>query len=57
MWVFNVFLYMMFVFSPQQYKQAVAAGEPCYGYAAQLGDDPSPQPVCFYDPSNTNPGR
>ena len=64
MYIFNLFLYLMFVFSPQQYESAVSAGAPCYGYApqlapiaAQLGVDESVQPVCPYDPTNTNQAR
>ena len=54
MWVLNVFLYLCFVFAPQQYLERVAAGEPCYGYVASLGDEGGKQPVCWYDPTNVN---
>jgi hypothetical protein len=61
MWVFNVWLYLVFLANQPGYQTLVDAGMPCYGYAAQLADDPAapvpPQPVCWYDPSNTNPGR
>lgn len=57
MWVFNVFLYLCFLFGGEQYAERVAAGSPCYAYVASLGDDTSLQPDCFYDPSNINPGR
>jgi hypothetical protein len=57
MWVLNVFLWLCFLFSPGQYVEMVKAGAPCYGYVSSLGSDDSPQPVCFYDPANINPGR
>jgi len=64
MYVFNLFLYLMFIFNPPAYDAAVAAGAPCYGFAPQLasvaaeiGADTEHQPVCPYDPTNTNPGK
>lgn len=58
MWVLNGILYLWFLQGLWTgdytlYKSAVAAGYPCY--AVLNGTTPStPQPVCFYDPSNTN---
>jgi len=58
MFVLNVWLYLMFLFNPPGYRVWVAAGAPCYGYVASLGAEaPSAPPVCFYDPSNTNPAQ
>lgn len=57
MWVFNVLLYLCFLFAPAQYAERVSAGASCYGYAAAMGNDQGEQPVCWYDPANTNPGR
>ena len=57
MWVFNVFLYLCFLFSPKQYDASVAAGAPCYSYVANLGDDSGAQPICWYDPTNQNLGK
>lgn len=54
MWILNVLLYLCFVFAPAQYGQRVAAGEPCYAYRADFGNDAGPQPTCWYDPSNVN---
>ena len=66
MWVFNVWLFMMWVQAvsgnnPTGYATWVASGQPCYAYNASLADpqfpqDPAIQPVCWYDPANTNPG-
>lgn len=63
MWVFNVFLYLVFLFGSEdmlQYREMVQAGSPCYAYIASLGEpgiDAGEQPNCFYDPSNINPGK
>lgn len=52
-WVFNIWLYLLFVFNPQGYAQDVAAGYPCYALV-QLAfagpGDPGPMPPCWYDP-------
>ncbi len=51
MWVFNVLLYLCFLFNQFVYDQLVKQGAPCYGYVASLGNEPADQPpVCFYDP-------
>ena len=60
MWVFNVWLFLLFVSGPNNagvYASMVASGSPCYRYMAAWGNDPSPQPVCWYDPTNTNSGK
>ena len=53
MWVFNVFLYLTWLFAPAIYDAKVASGEPCYVFVQQLGDgsDPGPMPVCWYAPA------
>jgi hypothetical protein len=51
MWIFNVFLYLMFLFSPKQYLESKAMGAPCYAYVSDHGELPTtPPPPCFYDP-------
>ena len=50
MWVFNVFLYLTFLFNQAQYQEMKQAGYPCYGWAGGGSPDSAP-PVCFYDPS------
>ena len=60
MWVFNVWLYLCFLFGGIQYQERVNDGVACYVFVASVGDeDPSTtvQPYCFYDPSNLNPGN
>ncbi len=52
MWIFNVLLFLCFLFAPAQYDAMVAAGAPCYTYMAAWGNDQSPEPVCFYVPVN-----
>ena len=61
MWVFNVWLYLNFVFNPSGYQQWKSAGQPCYAYVASLADpafpqNPNVQPTCWYDPTNLNSG-
>jgi hypothetical protein len=63
-WALNIFLYLNFIFNPQGYQALVAAGEPCYGLAtiqlsplSPVPTAPGPQPVCWYDPTNTNSGQ
>jgi hypothetical protein len=55
MFVFNVFLYMMFVFNPPMYQEAKDSGNyPCYGVIANDDGsmpDATDMPVCWYDPS------
>lgn len=50
MWVFNVFLYLCFLFNQDFYRQLVERqGAECYFYVAEWGDqDPDARPVCFY---------
>lgn len=49
MWVFNVFLYFLFLFNQPVYQQFVLAGAPCYAYVGSLGnEDPGAPPPCFY---------
>ena len=57
MWVFNVWLFLCFFFAPSGYKEMVANGEPCYAYVSSLGTGNSPQPTCWYDPTNINLGK
>ena len=56
MWVMGLWLFLCFCFAPDQYREYVAAGEPCYVYVASLGDGSAApaQPSCWYDPTNTN---
>jgi hypothetical protein len=58
MWVFNVLLYLMFVFNPTVYDAMKASGAPCYAFVASLADAEHPAgidpPPCFYDPTNAN---
>ena len=54
-WEFNVFLYLEFLGDRPGYEVEVAAGAPCYGWVG-TGRPDTPQPVCFYDADNTNPG-
>ena len=59
MWIFNLFLYLVFLMGMwtgdfNEYDQFVAAGAPCY---EAVGAPTTPQPICFYDPSNVNPGQ
>lgn len=61
MWVFNVLLYLMFLFSPEQYAAFKAAGAQCYIYRADMAEiggpqAPDPPPLCWYDPSNVSVG-
>lgn len=47
MWVFNVFMYLCFLFNRPAYDAFVTAGAPCY--AAAPWDAPQgPPPPCFY---------
>jgi hypothetical protein len=51
MWVFNVFLYMMFLSNPAVYQEFKDSGSPCYVYRSDSGEDPATgAPPCFYDP-------
>ncbi len=51
MWVFNVFLYLQFLFNPPQYTAFVDAGATCYAYVSDHGETPQTErPVCFYAP-------
>lgn len=54
-WIFNDFLAMLFFGDPAIYAVFVASGSPCYAWHGGGAPD-SPQPFCFYDPSNLNPG-
>jgi hypothetical protein len=53
-WVLNSFLFFMWLFNQPVYQQMKAAGEPCYAVLPGTLPD-SPQPECFYDPTNFNP--
>jgi hypothetical protein len=54
MWFVSIFLYLMFAFNPPVYQQMKANGASCMAY--YNWDIPTtPQPVCPFDPSNTNP--
>lgn len=64
MWIFAIWMYLLFCSlvggnpaSQAAYESFKANGAPCYVYIAAWGNDDSPQPDCWYDPSNTNPGR
>lgn len=61
-WVFNLWLYIMFVFNPPTYNAMVQSGAPCW-YQTQTANLPTmglgftgPQPACWYDASNVNSG-
>jgi hypothetical protein len=65
LWVFNVWLYLLFVFNPVAYHESVAQGAPCWVQVEmqishptgnEIMDAFTPQPTCGYDPSNTNSG-
>ena len=59
MFVLNVFMYLLSLFNQPLYQEFKDAGYPCYGYLPTVSA-PAPttqQPVCFYDPSNTNPAQ
>lgn len=50
MWVFNVFLYLMFLSGSPNYQEFRDAGAACYVYISDHGEQPSePPPVCFYE--------
>jgi hypothetical protein len=50
MWIFNVFLYLMFISNPVVYRELKQVGAPCYAYHSDHGERPdSPPPPCFYD--------
>jgi hypothetical protein len=56
MWMFNIILYLMFLFNQPVYQEMKAEGYACYGYVAALGnEDPNTPPPCFYD--HQVPGR
>ena len=49
MWVFNVFLYLCFLFNKPAYESLLNQGAECYAYIAAWGDEDSSQPPpCFY---------
>jgi hypothetical protein len=49
MWVFNVFLYLCFLFNPPAYEALVHAGATCQVYVSDHGEGPgTPPPPCFY---------
>jgi hypothetical protein len=64
-WLFNLYLYFMYVQNPAAYQELVAGGMSCWvqsstanlpvGEGAGIGG--LVQPACWYDPSNTNDGR
>jgi len=50
MWVFNVFLYLCFLFNQPVYDAMKVAGATCYAYVPVAGEQPvGPPPVCFYE--------
>jgi hypothetical protein len=63
-WLLNLYLYFMFLQNAPVYQQLVAGGMPCWVQTSTahlpVGDEGiggAAQPVCWYDPSNTNDGR
>lgn len=54
-WEFNVFLFLEWWSRSPNYAEFVAEGSPCYGWIGG-GRPDVPQPECWYDPSNSNPG-
>jgi hypothetical protein len=62
MHVFALWLFMVFCAAQEGNPQAqalydgmVSDGASCYVYESSWGNDTSPMPPCWYDPSNTNP--
>ena len=56
MWATNWLLMFWFFFNQPIYKAFVANGAPCmYNQVINGRLAGTPQPVCWYDPSNTNP--
>ena len=58
-WLFNVVLFLCFLFNRPLYDAKVAAGVPCWTAFASSGVGGTTsftQPLCWYDPTNTNPG-
>src|SRR5437868_2997681 len=50
MCVFNLFLFLYFLFDPGVYRSLVDAGSPCYIYLSDHGEaPPGPPPACFYN--------
>jgi hypothetical protein len=54
MWVFNVWLYLVFLFGGTQYDEMKTNGDTCYAWMqiedTQSATPDSLPPVCFYDP-------
>lgn len=50
MWVFNVWLYLVFVFSPGQYAGLVEAGASCYAWVPETPGQVAvgEAPTCWY---------
>jgi hypothetical protein len=49
MWVFNIILFLFWMFSPVIYQEAVDVGATCWAYRASAGEQPSaPPPPCPY---------
>lgn len=48
MWIFNVFLYLCFLFNPPAYDALVSAGATCYVAAPWEPAPQTPPPPCFY---------
>jgi hypothetical protein len=56
-------LYFVYIQNPSLYQQLVVGGQPCWVQTSTAhlpidgsGLGSSAQPVCWYDPSNTNDG-
>ena len=50
MWVFNLWLYLMFVFNQPVYDAMKAAGASCYVFVPALGPgEQGAAPPCFYE--------
>ncbi len=61
-WIFNFWLYLMWVFDPPVYAAQVQSGAACW-VQSDASELPTmglgftgPQPSCPYDPANTNDG-
>jgi len=49
MWIFNVFLYLCFLFNQDAYRQLLEQGATCFAYMPDWGnEDPNSPPACFY---------
>lgn len=53
MWFINYFLYLLWACNSPLYP-TFAANAPCYAWVGG-GTPTSPQPACWYDPTNVNP--